>query len=122
MSDAQAHDRSKRHSTFTSTTEQRIRFREVQLRPKMPDTPADAIGVPSEEQETAAEGVMDRMTGKDTTTPAKTRKKKAAAGEKAPRRKSTRKGKGKAKAVEGEDEEEANAVVDDVDQLESNVV
>ncbi|KAJ3893506.1 hypothetical protein GG344DRAFT_27027, partial [Lentinula edodes] len=31
-----AQDRSKRHLSFTSTTEQRIRFKEVQLRPKFP--------------------------------------------------------------------------------------
>ncbi|KAJ4486685.1 hypothetical protein C8J55DRAFT_424262 [Lentinula edodes] len=31
-----AQDRSKRHLSFTSTTEQRIRFKEVQLRPKVP--------------------------------------------------------------------------------------
>ncbi|GAW07555.1 hypothetical protein LENED_009557 [Lentinula edodes] len=33
---ADAQDRSKRHLSFTSTTEQRIRFKEVQLRPKVP--------------------------------------------------------------------------------------
>ncbi|KAK7460681.1 hypothetical protein VKT23_009396 [Stygiomarasmius scandens] len=100
-------DRSKRHLSFVSTTEQRVHFKEVQLVPKRSVSPsptesstttnakknAKGKGKAKEVSEGEADtGMLDRMTGKDQ--PAKRARRKK---EQEPKRRSTRKSKGKEK-------------------------
>ncbi|KAJ3916543.1 hypothetical protein F5877DRAFT_46420 [Lentinula edodes] len=100
-----AQDRSKRHLSFTSTTEQRIRFKEVQLRPKVPAGVDSAVidrTLERKESEPATSTQKDHETA-----PRKRKSKKAnetpSATGRAAYTKSTKKDKGKAKeAIEDE--------------------
>ncbi|KIK55640.1 hypothetical protein GYMLUDRAFT_76398 [Collybiopsis luxurians FD-317 M1] len=119
-------DRTKRRLSFVSTTSQRVRFREVLLRPKAPPAAAaaaDAVTVgPSSGEQRVEQGqtdgstsVVNRMTGKPEPRKRRRSKKKSAstANETATRRKSTRKDKGK--------EKETEAPEGEADVAESNV-
>ncbi|KAJ3930475.1 MAG: hypothetical protein NXY57DRAFT_962649 [Lentinula lateritia] len=105
---ADAQDRSKRHLSFMSTTEQRVRFKEVQLRPKVPAGADSAVIDRTRERQ---ESEPTTSTQKDhETAPRKRKSKKAnetnsATGStgRAAYTKPTKKDKGKAKeAIEDE--------------------
>ncbi|KAJ4490495.1 hypothetical protein J3R30DRAFT_91929 [Lentinula aciculospora] len=113
-----AQDRSKRRLSFTSITEQRIRFKEVQLRPKVASGAGDRSQPTEDNQVQTQEGsnknspvTSSQMAGKDFGTAPRRKSKKSndkdstsrSTGNVPRRRKSTKKDKGKAKEVEEEE-------------------
>ena len=101
-------DRSKKSVIPVATTEQRIRFKEVQLKPKSQDPPLDPFihenpGPPADAADPNPNIVVDRITGKFVPVPTraakgkgkKKRKKKAAVTDKEREAKTEDKGVGK---------------------------
>ncbi|KAJ3856537.1 hypothetical protein EV368DRAFT_71593 [Lentinula lateritia] len=99
-----AQDRSKRRLSFTSTTEQRIRFKEVQLRPKVPAGADSAVidrTLERQESEAAPSTQKDHETASRKRKSKKANETNSATGStgRATYTKPTKKDKGKAKEV-----------------------
>jgi len=92
-------DRSKRSIIPVSTTEQRIRFREVQLKPKSAEPPSDTVTVGAAANNSHKMSV-DRITGKFIPEPTRTRKGKGK------KKKGKQKAKETEKGAESEKEEQ----------------